>query len=250
MKDSTHYSYTLYDRDDVTRGFDNTRFKGEIGRFFQAHQEAFVMTHLGEPSGMTLLDMGTGTGRMTLPLSRRGARVIAADASQKILEILKEKAFLQGLDVELSRIDAHSLPFPDRHFDAAISFRMIMHVVDWHTALAELCRVTSRIVILDFPPVCGFAGLAPAVHPVIRPFNPNHQSYRVFKTSEIRNVLESHGFEIRAVDRHVVLPFGLHRAVNSIRFTRWTETLLARIGLRDLLGAPVTIAAERKDVVQ
>lgn len=246
MKKKTHYSYALYEKDEVTQGFDSARFKGEIGRFFREHQEAFVLSQIGDPDALNILDMGAGTGRMTLPLSRRGARVVAADASMKMLNIIREKAFLQGIPVQLSRMDAHHLPFQDRQFDAVLSFRVIMHVVDWQAAVAELCRVSNRWVILDFPPLCGFAGLAPVVHPLIRPFNRNHQSYRVFKSNGVRTALETQGFEVRAVDRHVVLPFGLHRAVNSIGFTRRIESLFNRIGLRDILGAPVTIAAERK----
>lgn len=241
-----HYSYAVYEEDSVTRGFDAARFSGDVGRYMAQHQAAFMMKQIGHPEGLTILDLGAGTGRTSLPLGLSGARVVAADASIKMLNILSEKAFLQGSDVVLSRIDAHDLPFADRVFDVVLSFRMIMHVVDWQRALSEACRVTKDLIILDFPPKCGFAGLAPFIHPIIRPFNRNHQSYRVFGLEEVVSALNHEGFDVLAIDRHLVLPFGLHRIVNSLKITQYTESLLQKIGFRDVFGAPVTIAAHRR----
>ncbi|MBN1296075.1 methyltransferase domain-containing protein [bacterium] len=247
-RDAGHYSYTVYETDAATRGFDSARFNGTVGRFFQQHQERFILDHLGDVTGMRILDLGAGTGRLSLPMARHGARVTAADASDKMLAILREKAWLQGLPVTASRIDAHALPFPDTAFEAAVSLRMIMHVVDWHRVIAELCRVAKTHVIVDFPPRSGFAGLAPMIHPMIRPFNPHHQPYRVFRIDDIGKELAANGFVIASVDRHVVLPFGLHRSMNSIAFTRKIESVLDRIGLRRVMGAPVTVCAQRKDL--
>ena len=240
-----HYSYALYEKDEVTHGFDKARFSGAVGEFFKSHQESIIREHAGDPSGKTILDVGAGTGRTALPLAHAGAHVVAADASVKMLNIIREKSFLQGAPVQLSRIDAHDLPFADQSFDVVMSFRMIMHVTQWDKAVAELCRVSRGSVIVDFPPVSGFAGLAPLVHPIIRPFNPNHQSYKVFKIREVTDALKDNGFEVSAIDKHVVLPFGLHRAVNSIGFTKWSERVLAKTGFRWLFGAPVTIVANR-----
>lgn len=245
VRDVSHYSYALYEKDEVTHGFDKARFSGDVGRFFRSHQENLIHTHLPDPGGCKILDLGAGTGRTTIPLCHKGADVVAADASMKMLGIIREKAFLQGTGVSLSRIDAHHLPFADLSFDVAMSFRMIMHVTDWKQAMAELCRVARHSVIVDFPPRIGFAGLAPLVHPLIRPFNPNHQSYRVFMLKEVVNELAKHDFTVTTIDKHVVLPFGLHRAMNSLKITQLIEGALAKIGLRDLFGAPVTLIAER-----
>lgn len=242
-----HYSYTLYEKEEVAGTFDASRFSGPIGEFIAGHQLSFLASHMGPPEDLRILDVGAGTGRTALPLSRSGARVVAADASSRMLSILTEKAFLQGTRIQACRIDAHHLPFPDRSFDVVISLRMIMHVVDWRSALAELCRVARKRVMVDFPPATGFAGLAPLLHPLIRPFNRNHQSYKVFAVREIRNALRSEGFDVEAMDRHLVLPFGLHRAVNSLRFSRLAEGLLEKAGLRCRFGAPVTVAACRRE---
>ena len=43
------------------------------------------------------------------------------------------------------------LPFPDRSFDAAISFRLLTHCEAWPVLIRELCRVARRTVIVDYP---------------------------------------------------------------------------------------------------
>jgi len=244
-RQKSHYSYSLYEKDEVTQGFDKARFGGKIGHFFSDHQENLIFEHIGNPENLRILDLGAGTGRTSLPLSHRKANVTAADASMKMLRITQEKAYLQGTEIHLSRVDAHTLPFANQAFDLALSFRMIMHVTNWQKALSELCRVTKNMVIVDFPPKCGFAGLVPLVHPLIRTFNKNHQSYRIFTVHEVVEQLNRNGFRIKTVDRHLVLPFGLHRKLNLPRVSRFTEQLLAKLKIQKLFGAPVTLIAIR-----
>ncbi|MCD4655442.1 hypothetical protein K8T06_16095, partial [bacterium] len=89
-RDVKHYSYSLYEKDEVTHGFDKARFGGEIGKYFRDHQENLILNSLGDLAGLRILDLGSGTGRTSLPLSHRGAYVVAADASMKMLAITQE----------------------------------------------------------------------------------------------------------------------------------------------------------------
>ncbi|MBN1551505.1 methyltransferase domain-containing protein, partial [bacterium] len=174
-------------------------------------------------------------------------RVVAVDASFPMLKVLKEKSWLQGRSIDILRADAHELPFKDHAFHAVISLRMLMHVIDWHNALKEICRLAKQYVIVDFPPRSGFAGFSPATHYILKKIRRNHQPYRVFSIKEITKALNREGFALRAIDRHLVLPFGFHRLVGSVRFTKLVESKLARLGFTDIFGAPVTVLAERVD---
>ncbi len=240
-----HYSYQVYRRPEVAGSFDKARFGGEIGAYFHEHQLRIIRENIPIKPGTRILDLGAGTGRTAIPLRRLGAEVTAADYSWPMLQVARQKSTLQGDKIGFLRVDAHHLPFPDNHFDAVLSFRMLMHVKNWKTTLAEICRVASKRIVVDFPPLCGFAGLAPVVHPFIRHFNKNHQPYRIFTLRSVRRELEENNFEVAFLDRHLVLPFGLHRFIGSVTATRKIEGLLAGIGLKDFFGAPVTIVAER-----
>ncbi len=242
-----HYSYQVYENPDIAASFDEQKFGGAVGRLFRHHQEQLLRKYLPDIAGKRVLDLGAGTGRTALPISQAGARVAAGDASLEMLRIAQEKGWLQGSPIHCIRIDAHHLPFPSRSFHAVISFRLLMHVVDWRQTLREICRVASDTVIIDFPPRWGFAGLAPMIHPILKRIKTNYQPYRVFRIPEIVRVMAECGFQSFAIDRHIVLPFGFHRFIGSIAFTSSVERFLAQIGAADIWGAPVTIAAHRKE---
>ncbi|MBN1356541.1 methyltransferase domain-containing protein [bacterium] len=241
-----HYSIEVYRDSGLAERFDREKFGTPVGAVFRKYQEGVIRSFLPSVDGRRILDLGAGTGRISLPLSDRKAVVFAADASVAMLKVAREKAWLQMRPVHCICADAHHLPFPDGSFHAAVSLRMLMHVRDWERAVAEICRVSGKYLIVDFPPRSGFAGFAPVVHPVIRLFRSGYQPYRIFSIHLIKRKLESLGYRVIGIDRHLVLPFGLHRLIGSPAFTCKTETLLRRLGLTDILGAPVTFLAEKK----
>jgi SAM-dependent methyltransferase len=86
-----------------------------------------------------LLEIGVGTGRIALPLARRGIRVVGADLSRAMLGRLVGKR--AGLPVDPVRADAARLPFADASFDAALGVHVFHLIPRWREVLAELARV-------------------------------------------------------------------------------------------------------------
>lgn len=84
-----------------------------------------------------LLEVGVGTGRVALPLTRRGFEVTGLDISRRMLVHARAK----GLD-RLVRGSALRLPLANHTLDAAL-FVHVLHVLDHPAdAIAEACRVT------------------------------------------------------------------------------------------------------------
>jgi ubiquinone/menaquinone biosynthesis C-methylase UbiE len=239
-----HYSYRVYGDPETARTFDQQRFGGPIGEYIRQAQESAVFSALPDVSGWSVIDVGAGTGRFTFPFLQKGANVTACDASEHMLEVLRSKADEQSR-LQTQIVDAHNLPFPDRSFDCAISFRILMHLPDWKMALTELCRVTKDWLAFDFPPKRGFLMLAPMFHIVKRNFTKNYQPYRVLPVCEIREHLKSQGFEIQDVDHGFFLPIVVHRILASARFSRASEKFFSSAGLTRHFGSPVTIFARR-----
>src|SRR4026207_1885771 len=131
-----HYSYRVYADPKTAQTFDQERFGSPVGEFIKQAQEQVVFSSLPDVSSWNVIDVGAGTGRFTIPFLERGARVTACDASQHMLEVLQSKTASTGLKTKI--VDAHELPFDEKTFDCAISFRILMHVLDWKKALAEL----------------------------------------------------------------------------------------------------------------
>ncbi|MGK7908164.1 MAG: class I SAM-dependent methyltransferase [Synechococcus sp.] len=66
-----------------------------------------------------ILDIGCGTGRHSIELSRRGYYVVGIDLSESLLKRAKEKATERNLKIEFQKNDARSLNFFHK-FDLAI----------------------------------------------------------------------------------------------------------------------------------
>jgi SAM-dependent methyltransferase len=230
----------------MAAGFDAVRFGGPIGRLLLEDQERVLFAFLGEVSGRRVLDLGTGTGRAAIALSKRGATVTGVDASGEMLNVARRRASEERLSIEFLEGDAHALAWPDRAFDAVVCFRLLMHVPAWRTAMAELCRVADQRLIFDYPSITSLAALQALWRRAALKMGSNTvEAYRVFSAGEVRRELASHGFRIVGVERQFVLPIALHKLVGSPRFTRGIEGALSAGGLLRVAGSPVTIAAER-----
>lgn len=71
--------------------------------------------------GMSLLDVGCGPGRHSLEFARRGYRVTGIDIASTFIDIAREAARAESLDVDFVRHDARDLPGRwGGVFDAAI----------------------------------------------------------------------------------------------------------------------------------
>lgn len=84
-----------------------------------------------------LLDAGTGTGRIGIPLLQRGARLLGCDLSMKMLRRLQEKL----PSSRFAQADASLLPFPANSFDAVLTVHVLHLVGPWRETLREFRRV-------------------------------------------------------------------------------------------------------------
>jgi ubiquinone/menaquinone biosynthesis C-methylase UbiE len=240
-----HYSYTHYADREVAEGFDALRFGGPIGRYLLEAQQALMLDALAPTDGRHVLDVGTGTGRAALALAAAGARVTGVDASGEMLGVARARAAALGVTPTFEVADAHALPFADRSVDAAICFRMLMHVEDWRGCVKELCRVSRWRVVLDFPARSSFAALESMGRRVAAAVGRTTEAYSVLAERDVRRELAAGGFRVTAVHRQFVLPIALHKAIGSVGVTTTLERGLSVLGLRRLLGSPVTMVAER-----
>lgn len=79
----------------------------------------FIEAELKYNKFMKIIDIGCGTGRHTVELTKRGYNVTGVDLSDSMLEKAREKAVKQNLKIRFEKHDARNLPFLNE-FDAAI----------------------------------------------------------------------------------------------------------------------------------
>lgn len=71
----------------------------------------FIEAEIGFDKACRILDIGCGTGRHSIELTKRGYRVTALDLSESQLERAKMKASEQNLSIDFRKLDARDLPF-------------------------------------------------------------------------------------------------------------------------------------------
>lgn len=241
-----HYSVEHYADADVAAAFDALRFGGPIGQLV-AEEEARVITRfVGDVAGARVLDVGTGTARAALAIAERGADVTGLDYSREMLRVGQARVAKAGSPVRLLRGDAQRLPFTDRRFDVTVSVRLLMHVPDWRACLTELCRVTRRRLVIDYPARASAAAVQALARRVLHGLGRPTEPYRVLADGAVDAACRAAGFRVVERHRHFVLPIALHKTIGLRGFTSSSEAGFRRTGLTSLVGSPVALVAERE----
>jgi ubiquinone/menaquinone biosynthesis C-methylase UbiE len=92
-------------------------------------------------AGKRVLVVGCGFGDDCFQLARVGARVYGFDLSPELLEVGRQVAAREGLEIDFRQLPAEQLDYPDGFFDA-ILVRDILHHVEIPQAMSELVRVS------------------------------------------------------------------------------------------------------------
>src|SRR5436190_21756884 len=101
---------------------------------------AFAMVG-GIRSGMSVVDIASGPGGLSVSAAEAGAQVLATDISEAMVERAAQR--LQPYPNCSARVmDAQELPLEDGSFDVAFSLFGVVNVPEWRHALRELARVT------------------------------------------------------------------------------------------------------------
>ena len=79
----------------------------------------FIEQEIGQDKSLKILDVGCGTGRHAIELTKRGYNVTGVDLSENQLKRAREKAQEAGVTIDFQVQDARELSF-DGEFDLAI----------------------------------------------------------------------------------------------------------------------------------
>ena len=136
-------------KDNVRQGYEGafsehvTRYD-ELGMRFQTKAARAQLDEM-DLQGKNILDVGCGTGVMSLLALQKGAaKVVCGDISNYMLERAQDKADKQGHGVDridFRQLDAESLPFEDASFDVVMTGMTLGLLPDQDKAIREMVRV-------------------------------------------------------------------------------------------------------------
>jgi ubiquinone/menaquinone biosynthesis C-methylase UbiE len=123
--------------------FDRASEYYDLTRGFPPGVDRQVGAFIAESAGLTatdnMLEIGIGTGRISLPLAPHVGSISGVDISSQMMKRLRQKQ--NGEAIFLTQGDALALPFPDAHFDGVVITHVLHLVSDVQAVLRELARV-------------------------------------------------------------------------------------------------------------
>lgn len=155
-----------------------------------------------------VLEIGGGSGAMAAGMARMfpDAHVTVTDLDQAMVGSARAR-LSRYPNVGVQRVDVTAMPFNVESFDAATSYLMLHHVIDWVDALGEILRVLK--------PGGVFIGydltdtrLARIIHKADR------SPHRILAPEELADGLDAAGFTditVRSSFREHVMRFSAHK---------------------------------------
>ena len=126
-----HWALTI----DVEKLHITTCFEGAT-----SPENRFILSHLGNISGKTILDLGCGAGENGIYFALKGGCCIAGDYSPLMVNTALQAAEKHGVTIEGKVLNAEQLDYPDDSFDIVYASNLLHHV-NPRKALREMYRV-------------------------------------------------------------------------------------------------------------
>lgn len=130
---------------------------------------------------LDVIEIGCGTGQGLGLLNDCANKLIGTDYSDKLISIAKDHYKDR---VELYRMDAHDIKFPENSFDVIILFEAIYYLEKPETFISEAKRVLRKNGIL----------LIATANCSLFDFNPSPYTFKYFSVTQLNTLLSNYGF--------------------------------------------------------
>ena len=127
---------------------------GHLAKYLEPGALEFL-ARLAVAPGTRMLDVACGAGQIAIPAARAGVQVTGVDIATNLIEQARERARVEGVEVQFDEGDAEMLLYEDAAFDLVVSLIGAMFAPRPERVAAELvrvCRPGGRIVMANWTP--------------------------------------------------------------------------------------------------
>jgi SAM-dependent methyltransferase len=164
-------------------------------------------------SHRTVLEVGAGSGRDSLEIAGRGARVILVDYVMSAFEVIQNQAASAGVEVLCVCADARQLPFAEGAFDLVFHQGLLEHFRDPLPLLRENYRITrpGGHCLIDVPQ--RYHPYTLAKHTMIALGRWFAGWETEFSPGELARLLAGVGFDVRRTGGDWMVPGFMYRSL-------------------------------------
>lgn len=189
------------------RAKDYDRQKSRTWKSSQGFSTKIINGILDSLTGLkskTILEVGVGSGRTSLPLLEKYApRLVGLDLSKEMLKLAKTKTSSRKLKCDLLLADAEHLPLTDKIFDAVICVSTMHYFESLERSLTEFSRILKKRGIFVYGDLTLHESDEQAfLDKLERTISKAHAKY--YKPSEVKKLLGNNGFHVSKLE---VIPY-------------------------------------------
>ena len=195
MKNTMKYKKNFSNKDEflkkyetVAEGYDKHRLKDYEGKKVLEGQLNLLTKNLKTLKPKKILEAGCGTGRILLPLTKKGFKIEGFDLSKNMLSILNKK----NPSIKTKIGDIEKIPYKNETFDFVYSITVLIHLPKIEKAISELYRVTKKDGILIFD-LSNKDSIWTKLSVLIQ---PNKKRTILYSRKDIKKILKKYNYEI------------------------------------------------------
>jgi len=116
-------------------------------------EQGVIIPFLNPRKPDKILEVGCGTGRLTIPISRKCKAIVGLDSSERMLDIARKKS-AGYKNIRYMQSDAEKrLPFDDTLFDKVVCPLVMNHIKDIQKFFNEVHRILASdgVMVFDDP---------------------------------------------------------------------------------------------------
>lgn len=152
-------------------------------------EDIYFYKNLASQTNNKILEIGCGTGRITIPIAQDNNSIIGIDISESMIEVLKNKIKHSSLDISCLKMNMKNITMQEKFSLVMIpfnGFQSMLNIEDQYECLSSIrdhMESDSNLVLDMFPPSLNM-------------FDQNHQTWyqvkEIISTNPSKSIMVKH----------------------------------------------------------